>query len=350
LVTPSAVITGIATAFPESAEQRELFEGFFAAHFGNRRAAAAAFAGSGVQTRHAAANPLTEDISSWSTAQRMERYAVEALPLGRDALSAALADAGLAADELGLLAVASCTGYATPGIDVQLARELKMADSLQRLLVGHVGCHAALPALASVADYVTAHQRPAALLCVELPSLHLQPATTELDQIVSHALFSDAAAAIIVEPHGGVGSLEIVDVAARSDTDAADQMTWIVTDRGFRMTISRHVPDVLAVAIPLLLDDLLVPHELRPDLVSGWAVHPGGPRILDAVEATLGLPTEALEPSRRVLAEHGNCSSATVLVVLDALRQLRRGASGEHLVALAFGPGLTAYATLLRSG
>jgi predicted naringenin-chalcone synthase len=342
------MITGAASAFPESARQSELFEGFFAAHFGNRRAAAAAFAGSGVQTRHAVANPLVEDISSWSTARRMERYAIDALPLGRDALTDALANAGLAPDDVGLLVVVSCTGYATPGIDVQLARELKMADSLQRVLIGHVGCHAALPALASVADYVTAHRRPAALLCLELPSLHLQPATTDLDQIVSHALFSDAAAALVIEPSGGPGALEIVEVAARSDTDAAEQMTWVVTDQGFRMTISRRVPDVLAVAIPPLLDDLLASSDLTPGQIDGWAVHPGGPRILDTVEAALDLAPAALVPSRRVLSEHGNCSSATVLTVLEAVRG-QTTAADQHLVALAFGPGLTAYATLLRT-
>nr|WP_277605575.1 3-oxoacyl-[acyl-carrier-protein] synthase III C-terminal domain-containing protein [Glycomyces sp. L485] len=124
-------------------------------------------------------------------------------------------------------------------------------------------------------------------------------------------------------------------------------MTWDVTDLGFRMGLSPQVPDALAEHLGPLVKDLLAPHGLDLTDVRGWAVHPGGPRILDTVEHGLGLAPDALAASRKVLAEYGNCSSATVLLVLREL--LSAGAPPGPIVALAFGPGLTAYAALLES-
>ena len=98
---------------------------------------------SGVRSRQAVVSPLLEDVSDWSTERRMRRYQVEAVPLGKEAVGRALTDAGVAADELGLFAVCSCTGYATPGLDILLARDLGMSRHLQRLFVGHMGCYAA---------------------------------------------------------------------------------------------------------------------------------------------------------------------------------------------------------------
>jgi predicted naringenin-chalcone synthase len=346
----SATIAGIGTALPPSAVQKELWDGFFAQHYagGKRGLAQRIFANSGVVTRQAAVSPLLEDVSDWSTERRMRRYQVEAVPLGKEAVGRALTGAGIRADELGLLAVCSCTGYATPGLDILLARDMGMSPSLQRLFVGHMGCYAALPGLGTVSDFVVARGRPALLLCAELTSLHIQPATARADiqQIVSHALFSDAAAAVVVVPGDHPAGYAVKEVAATTDTTTADHMTWEVTDLGFRMGLSPQVPQVLSVHVRRLVDDLLSRHGLTVGDVDGWAVHPGGPKILDVVEQQLELPPPALESSRRVLAEYGNCSSPTVLLVLDALR--RRPAPPRHVVMLAFGPGLTLYVSLLE--
>ena len=350
-MTGRSLITGAGSAFASSASQSALWEGFFDEHFSHRRAGAAAFASAGIETRHAAVNPLEEDISTWSTGARMERYGTEALPIAAAALSDAMKRAGTDPSEIGMLAVVSCTGYTTPGVDVQLADRLGMSTGLERLLVGHAGCHAAMPGLAAVTDFASSRGRPAALVCVELPSLHLQPRTTDIDQIVSHALFSDAAAAVIVEPHGGgrPGSLELVDVAARSDVAAANDLTWTITDLGFRMTVSRRVPAAIAAASAPLVDDLLARNGLRRGDVDAWAAHPGGPRILHAIESALDLDEEALSITRRVLSGHGNCSSATILVILDAVHEALGSQPGQHVIALAFGPGLTVYGALLRT-
>src|ERR671929_21608 len=166
----TAVLTGAGRALPTSIEQSAVWDGFFADHYAGVRAARRVFTASGVRRRHAVANPLDEDISAWSTGARMQRYVQEALPLGKQAVAAALDSAGLAPGDVGLFAVATCTGYATPGLDIRLASDLGMPPGLQRLLVGHMGCYAALPGLAAVGDYLTARSPPAVLLCCELTS------------------------------------------------------------------------------------------------------------------------------------------------------------------------------------
>ena len=344
----SAAITGAAQAHPATMDQDQLWDGFFGQHYSGSPVARRIFASAGVQTRHGAVNPLDQDISDWTTGARMARYTAEAMPLGKEAVATALANAGLAADEVGLFALASCTGYVTPGVDIRLARDLGMDAGVQRLVVGHMGCYAALPGLGAVSDFVQARSRPAVLLCLELTSLHVQPASRDIGQIVAHALFSDAAAAIVVQPDVAPG-LEVVDVLALTDANTADHMTWDVTDLGFRMGLSPRVPDVLAEHVAGVVDDLLGRNGLTRADVDGWAVHPGGPRILDVVGDRLGLPTGALDASRATLRDHGNCSSATVLLVLDELRQTCPPPPGGHVVAMAFGPGLTLYAALLRA-
>ncbi|KQS58729.1 chalcone synthase [Geodermatophilus sp. Leaf369] len=336
-----AVLTGAGHALPAAYTQDDVWDGFFAEHYADLRSARRVFAGSGVTTRHAVANPVHEDLSRWGTGARMERFITEALPLGKQAVAGALDSAGLAPGDVGLFAVATCTGYATPGLDIRLASDLGMPAGLERLLVGHMGCYAALPGLAAVSDYVAARSRPAVLLCCELTSLHVQPARNDLSQVVAHALFSDAATAVVLEP-GARRGMRVAGVVARTDHATADHMTWDVTDLGFKMGLSPRVPDVLARHVGDVVQELLDTAGLQVADVAGWAVHPGGPRILDVARDQLGLTEEQIAPSRRVLAEHGNCSSATVLLVLEEL-----GDVDGPVVAMAFGPGLTLYATLL---
>ncbi|RBY92871.1 type III polyketide synthase [Blastococcus sp. TF02A-30] len=337
----AAVVTGLGSALPAPLEQQAAWDGFFADHYAGVRAARRIFLGAGVRRRHAVANPMDEDLSGWGTGARMARYVQEALPLGKQAVAGALDAAGLAPDDVGLFAVATCTGYATPGLDIRLASDLGMPPGLQRLLVGHMGCYAAIPGLAAVSDFVAARSRPAVLLCCELTSLHVQPAQADLEQVVAHALFSDAAAAVVVEPGAGRGR-RVAGVVARTDASTADHMTWDVTDLGFRMGLSPRVPDVLSRHVGDVVDELLRGAGLRVEDVAGWAVHPGGPRIIDVVRDELGLREEQVAASRHVLAEHGNCSSATVLLVLQEMADV-----DGPVVAMAFGPGLTLYAALL---
>nr|UXE44616.1 alpha-pyrone synthesis polyketide synthase-like Pks18 [uncultured bacterium] len=347
-----AVVTGQGHALPSPMSQQALWDGWFREHYADARVARTVWSHSGITTRHGVVNPLHEDVSQWGTGARMRRFVQEAVPLAAEAVGKALADAGMDPAGVGGLVVASCTGYATPGVDILLARDLGMSPDVQRLHVGHMGCYAALPSLGAASDFVVARDRPSVLVCVELTSLHLQPATEtarsgqptdeDLQQMVAHALFADAAAAVVLEP-GGTG-WEVVDDVARTDVSTADHMTWDVGDLGFVMGLSPKVPDVLARHARPVVEELLERHRLRVEDVAGWAVHPGGRRIVEVVADALQLSEQQTLPSYQVLDEVGNCSSATVLLVLERLHV----PVGEHAVAMAFGPGLTLCATLLR--
>lgn len=344
----SAVVTGVGSAVPEPMDQAGLWTDFFHDHYNGDPVAERIFASSAITMRHGVADPRLIDVSSWTTGRRMAQFVDEAPRLGKAALGNALAAADLDPADIGLFTVASCTGYSTPGLDLVLARDLGMDPTVQRLMIGHMGCYAALPALGAVADFVTARRRPAVLLCVELTSLHIQPATEDVSQMVAHALFSDAAAAVVLQPSHAepAGGLTFVDMVAVADHSTADHMTWDITDLGFRMGLSPQVPSVLARHVGAVVRDrLLAPHGLAPADVTGWAVHPGGRRILEVVEEQLNLPAKAMAPSYAILDANGNCSSATVLMVLEQLP-----AEPGPVVAMAFGPGLTLYAALFQRG
>ncbi len=352
-------LASVASSVPAATlDSDELWDGYFATWYGGDRRARRIWKSAAVRTRHGVVDPRDEDVAAWSTADRMRRFGTEAAPLAKQAVTEALGAAGVAAADVGLLAVASCTGYGTPGLDITVARDLGMPVSVRRLAIGHMGCYAALPGLGAVADYVRVSGRPGVLLCCELTSLHLQPPPqprpdgrlddTELQQVVTHALFADAAAAVVLVP--GDDGLQVIDVQARTDPATSDHMLWDITDNGFRMGLSPRVPDVLARHVRPAADELLADHGLEVADVAAWAVHPGGPRVLDVVEEHLGLAAHALDASRQTLRDRGNCSSATVLMVLERILGNARPEPGDPVVLLAFGPGLTLYSTLLRSG
>ena len=348
-MTYAPAITGVGSAVPEAwMTQERLWEELFSSHYGGSRLAQRIWLRSGVERRHGVVNPIAENVSAWGTGARMQRFIEEALPLGRRAVEACLADAGLDARDVGLFAVVSCTGYGTPGLDILLARELGMSDDVQRLHIGHMGCYAAVPGLSAAADAVAARGRIALLLCVELTTLHTQPPTDDIEQIVAHALFADAAGAVALKP--GEPGLELLDVVARTDVARADLMTWDVTDSGFRMGLSPRVPDAVEEHARPVVDELLARRRLGVADIASWIVHPGGPRILEGVAASLGLDAAALEDSRAVLRDYGNCSSATVLLILERVLARDGLAPGDYVVLMAFGPGLTVYAALLRRG
>jgi alkylresorcinol/alkylpyrone synthase len=341
----AAVIAGLGSAVPTAVSQEDLWDGFFADHYRGNPLAERLWHRAGVATRHGVVVPWKEDVREWGTAARINRFVEEAVPLGRQALRACLEEARLTPGEVDALTVVTCTGYATPGLDILLTKELELPPGTQRLHIGHMGCYAALPALATMADAAAARNVTGLLLCLELSSLHVQEESDDVDQIVAHSLFADAAAAVAVRPEGA--GLQMVDAAARTDIDSAHLMRWDVTDRGFRMGLAREIPQALERQAGPLVRSLLARHGLSPEEVAGWAIHPGGPKILEAVAAPLGIDQDELEVSRSVLRDYGNCSSPTVLLVLQRLMEHRPLHQGDHVVCVAFGPGLTLYAALL---
>lgn len=285
-----------------------------------------------------------------TTAERIAAYASAAPPMAEAAARRALAESGLAPARVGHLVVASCTGFSAPGVDVQLIDRLGLPRTVRRTSVGFMGCHAAINAL-RVAGAIAGAEPEAVVLvvCVEVCSIHFRYHPSP-DQVVSNALFADGAGAAVVAGAGVPGPrlARLGPSASLVLPGTADRMTWSIGDHGFEMTLSPEVPRLIETSACPWLMGWLAECGCPAMRVAGWAVHPGGPRILDAVQRGMGLGADALEAARGVLADHGNMSSPTVLAIVDRLRG-GSGAVPAPAALVAFGPGLAAEAMLLQA-
>jgi len=239
----------------------------------------------------------------------------------------------------------TCTGAVAPGLEIRLAHRLGLDASVRRLGINFMGCYAAIPALR--AAWHTCLADPTArvlVVCCELSTLHLRPGPED-DSLLAAQLFGDGAAAVVVESAAqpiGTGLRFMRDasvLAANND----DQMTWMAHADVFRLHLSPLVTRELAQVLPQIASQLLEVGVQNESV--RWAIHPGGPRILDAAERALALPTGALDPSRRELRRAGNRSSPTVLAITQ--EHLRESWTGP-LALVAFGPGLTADAIMFE--
>ena len=267
-----------------------------------------------------------------STGARMRAYEAEATGLAVRAVEMLEVDPR----RITHLIVASCTGFTAPGLDQLVAARLGMADTIERTMIGFMGCYAAVPALRAARHIVRSEPQARVLvLNLELCTLHLQE-TSDLETVLSFMLFGDGAAACLVSAEPGGIALDGFRAQRLPGTE--ELITWRVGDQGFDMHLSGQVPAAIAMALRLerarndegWLGDTAGLH---------WAVHAGGRTVLDAVEQGVGLGPAALSHSRDVLREIGNVSSATLPHVLSRLMQ--SGAKGPGM-AMAFGPGLSA--------
>jgi alpha-pyrone synthase len=282
-----------------------------------------------------------------TTGQRMQAYAREAPPLALAAARRALAASGVRPADITHLVTVSCTGFNAPGVDLALVNGLEMSRAVQRTHIGYMGCHGALNGLRVASAFTGADPGARVLLvAVELCSLHYHYGW-DPQKIIANALFADGAAALVGVPAAAAppGTWRVAGSGSYLVPDTADAMTWTVGDHGFTMTLAKKVPSIIARNLRPWLERWLAGQDLALASVASWAVHPGGPKILDAVEEALGLSRVATAASRAVFAEYGNMSSPTVLFILQRLRE--RGAP-RPCVALGFGPGLNAEAMLVR--
>jgi predicted naringenin-chalcone synthase len=280
-----------------------------------------------------------------TTAQRMEHYVREAGPLVLRAARQALAEARVPARDLTHLVTVSCTGFRAPGFDIELVKKLDLPATIERTHIGFMGCHGALNGLRVARAYGESQPYARVLLAaVELCGLHYRYSWTPRT-MVSNALFADGAAALVGMAGDAASSGTWSAVASGSCLfpDSEQAMTWSIGDHGFEMTLCTKVPHLIARHLRAWLEQWLGQNGVKVTQVGSWAIHPGGPRILSAVEEALMLPRETTTVSREVLESCGNMSSPTVLFILDRLRQ--RNAPRPY-VAVGFGPGLTAEAAL----
>lgn len=280
-----------------------------------------------------------------TTGDRMRCYENVSLALATRAARTALLDSNTAPDEIVHLVTVSCTGFSAPGVDIELIEHLGLNRGVSRTHVGFMGCHGALNGLRVAAALSKASPESKVLLCcVELCSLHHQYAANA-QQLVANSLFSDGAAAVVGVKTDSIDvPWRLIDQFSYVLPDTADLMAWRIGDNGFDMRLSPRVPSVIQEMLRPWLCGQLARHALTIDDVEGWAIHPGGPRILTACAESLGLTPACLKPSQQVLADYGNMSSPTVLFILSQLRE-----HGKCLpcVVMAFGPGLTIEAALI---
>ena len=280
-----------------------------------------------------------------TTAQRMELYAEHAPKLGIAASAKALAEANMEPNRVTHLITVSCTGFIAPGVDYAIMQQLRLPATVQRTHVGFMGCHGALNGLRVANAFATADPSAVVLVCaVELCSLHyyygVQP-----DRVVANALFADGAAAVVGTGSTSKAAWQLHANGSCLIDKTEKAMAWTVGDYGFEMTLSRKIPHYIAQSLRPWLEAWLTDNGLSLADVNNWAVHPGGPKILSAVQETLELSDNAMSTSRRIYETHGNMSSPTVLFTIQQLRH--QGVAGPT-VMLGFGPGLVVEAALWR--
>ncbi|MBL8746141.1 MAG: type III polyketide synthase [Phycisphaerae bacterium] len=295
----------------------------------------------GEQTLYSA----TRDRRGPTTSQRLSRYTAHATALAVNASRDALHRARVDPDRITHLITVSCSGFDAPGFDQSLMLAVGLRSTVRRTHIGFMGCHAAVNALATAEAFARADAHAVVLLCcVEVCSLHYHY-SERVDQLVANALFSDGAAAAIVAATAPEDAPTLAGFSSAIFDHSAGEMSWRIGDHGFEMTLSPSIPDTLRRVVPGWVGSFLDLHAIARRDVGGWAIHPGGPRIVRAVTDALGLDTEAGAASLEVLRHHGNMSSPTVLFIL---RRLWDAGFPKPWVALAFGPGVAGEALIVR--
>jgi alkylresorcinol/alkylpyrone synthase len=274
-----------------------------------------------------------------------------AVELGEQAICRAMQQAGIGPSDIGAFFFVSVTGIASPSIDARLINRMKLNPRMKRIPIFGLGCVAGAAGIARAADYVKAFPDQAALLLsVELCSLTIQPDDFSPANLISTGLFGDGAAAVVVsgeeqqEAHGP----RIIATRSTFYPDTEYVMGWDISEKGFKIVLSRDVPDVILQNLGSDVDGFLAEHGLSRSDIESWVIHTGGPKVLEATERALGLPNRALDVSWECLRRTGNLSSASVLFVLEEVMRNRRPAPGTWGLLAAMGPAFCSELVLLR--
>jgi alkylresorcinol/alkylpyrone synthase len=307
----------------------------------------------GVDARHTAL-PLPDYDGLREIADTNDRYIDEATDLGEQALRAALDAAGLAGRDVDLLIVASVTGVTVPSLDARLIPRLGLRPDVKRLPIFGLGCVAGAAGLGRLHDYLLGWPRhTAALLAVELCSLCFPTSHLTTADLVVSGLFGDGAAALVATGAQAAGTraarLPRV-IATRSEVypGSGGALGWRLDSGGFRIVLTADLADVVERRLSGSVGPFLTEHGLTVDDIASWICHPGGPRVIDAIQKSLQLPDSAVEMSRRSLAEAGNMSSVSVLHILEKTIDTCPPPPGSAGLMIGLGPGVSAELVLLQ--
>lgn len=359
-------ITAIGTANPEYKFSQKQLASFMVRAMQLDRAGArklnAIFNASGIDHRYSVLKdygllenftfyPNTDNFEPFpSTSQRLRTFQEHGLKLSIEAVNNLLEQVqGFDLKSITHLIVVSCTGLYAPGLDIELVKGLGLKTSVLRTGINFMGCYAAFNALKVADAFCKEENAKVLIVCTELCSLHFQKEFTE-DNLISNALFSDGAAAVLVEQKSSL-SRRLIPEAFFSDliTEEPEAMAWGIGDLGFEMKLSSYVPSIIKNGITCLTNKLLSGLGKSISDISHFAIHPGGRKILENIEEVLQLNHSDNAPAYHVLKNYGNMSSPTILfVIAEIMKKLDTANDGEHVLSFAFGPGLTLESMLLR--
>ncbi|HEY4597104.1 MAG TPA: 3-oxoacyl-[acyl-carrier-protein] synthase III C-terminal domain-containing protein [Thermoanaerobaculia bacterium] len=292
------------------------------------------------------------DLTTWGKAN--DAWIRVAQEVGGAAVLDALAKAGLSPADVDALIFVTVTGVATPSIDARLMNRLGLPPRVKRMPIFGLGCVAGAAGIARAADYVKAYpDQVAVLLSVELCSLTLQPEDLSIPNLIASGLFGDGAAAVVVvgEQRGDdrpASGPRIVATRSVFYPDSERVMGWDISETGFKIVLSGDVPVVAREKLRPDVDAFLADQGLTRADIGSWVCHPGGPKVLEAMQASLELPEGALDVTWRSLREVGNLSSTSVLLVLEETLANHRPPPGSWGMLLAMGPGFCSELVLLR--
>ncbi|MCC6672680.1 MAG: type III polyketide synthase [Planctomycetes bacterium] len=358
--TAAALLAGVGQALPEHRYRQEEIVAHLARMWHDRPAVLRRLASLHEHTRVSArhlALPLQEYEHLDTFGKANDAWIRVARRLGGEAVRAALAAAGLEAGDLSAIFAATVTGIASPSLDAMLINELGLRPDVKRMPLFGLGCVAGAAGLARVADYLRAYPDQAAvLLCVELCSLNFQREDLSVAALISTGLFGDGAAAVVLvgpqHPRAAVAGAAWPELVATRSTfypDTEDVMGWDISERGFRIVLSPAVPEVARTRLPVDVDAFLASQGLGRADIAAWIAHPGGPKVLQGMQDGLALTDQDFALSWQMLAEQGNLSSASVLMVLGrTLATPGRWPEGSLGLLLAMGPGFCSEVVLLR--
>lgn len=296
--------------------------------------------------------PLPEYARLDGFTQANDLFITHAVELGSRALVDALKDAGLAPTDVDVVMCATVTGLAVPTLEARIASVIGLRPDVKRVPLVGLGCVAGAAGIARLHDYLRGHpDGVAALVAVELCSLTVQRDDVSVPNLVASGLFGDGAAAVVAAGSGRDldGAVEVLDTRSRLYADSERTMGFDVTSGGLRIVLDAQVPTVVNHYIRDDVDAFLAAHDLTRADIDWWVCHPGGPKVIEALEQALEVPRDAVQLTWDSLARMGNLSSASVLHVLEDTLRERPPRPGSYGIVLAMGPGFCSELVLVRA-